>query len=244
MTQTQMRKTKQGPALLLFDIDGTLLLSGGAGMRAMRRAGEAVFGETFVWDGIEPSGMLDTLIYAEAAALNDFHDHASHHDTFHAVYLEQLAAEFARPELRVEVMPGVLSLLAKLQKRVEEQGDVVLGVLTGNYAGAAAIKLSSAGIDHDWFTIRAFAEDGPDRRSLVAAAMDQYDRQFGHRPDPRRVMVIGDTPKDVDCAKAHGCVALAVATGIYDMATLQATHADHVVEDLSDPGVVLGLLDG
>jgi phosphoglycolate phosphatase len=230
------------PALLLFDLDGTLLTTGGAGMRAMRQAVERLYGRQFNWDGIETAGRLDPLIFADAAQRNGFDDAAQRHDLFHDAYAQGLAGELADENCDVRVMPGVHGLLDMLRHRAATESDVLLGMLTGNYADTAALKLAAADIDPQWFTLTAFGDEGPNRPALVRLAMDRYEQRFSAAVDPRRVIVIGDTPHDVSCAHAHGCVAFAVATGRHSVEQLDAAGADHVVADLSDPQPLLAAI--
>jgi phosphoglycolate phosphatase len=221
--------------LVLFDVDGTLLLTGGAGMRAMRRVAAELFGETFRWEGIVVSGHLDPLIFAEAAALNGITDHSLHHESFRRRYLEELRLELERGREAIRIMPGILETLTELRTtRV-----ATLGLLTGNYAEAIPLKLSAIGVDPRWFEITALGDDASTRRDLAALAIEKYARQVGGTIDPRRVIVVGDTPRDIDCAHAHGCFAFAVATGSYDEAALAAAGADRVVRDLGDPSPLL-----
>ncbi len=231
------------PILLLFDIDGTLLLTHGAGMRAMRRAARILFGDHWSWDRVNYAGHLDTLIFRDAATLNGLHDHDAHHDRFRSRYIEELRSELRAQGTIVHAMPGILDLLGRLRQRERERGDIVLGLLTGNYTAAVPLKLSAVGIDPDWFSLTAFAEEAPDRPGLVAVALRKYAQRFGASADPRRVVVIGDTPRDIHCAKAHRCVAFTVATGDSSLEALRLAGADHALPDLSDPTALLRLLD-
>lgn len=231
-----------GPYLLLFDVDGTLLLCGGAGGRAMETVGRRMFHPGFTAKDHPTAGMLDHAIFAELMAINEVTVEHDHHDRFRSAYLEELEAELRRTRDRCRVLPGVMDLLSQLRKRAEADGDVVLGLLTGNYSGAIPIKFAAAGIDESWFEVTAFAEDGLQRADLVAAAMHRYEVLLGQTVDPKHVIVIGDTPRDVACAKAHGCVAYAVATGRYSVETLRASGADVVSVDLSDASPLWSLL--
>ena len=217
--------------LVLFDVDGTLLLTGGAGMRAMKAVAVELFGETFRWDGIVVSGHLDPLIFAEAAALNGIAEAARHHQRFRARYLERLPIELALSGAQVRIMPGIQESLAWLRKT----GVATLGLLTGNYPEAIPLKLATIGVDPAWFEITAFGDEGDDRRALVALAIAKYERLIGTAVEAAYVVIVGDTPRDVDCAHAHGCVAFAVATGGYGVEELKAAGADVVVGDLGDP---------
>ena len=230
--------TTPAKPLVLFDVDGTLLLTAGAGMRAMKRAAAELFGEAFRWDGIVTAGHLDPLIFAEAAVLNAIADHETHHATFRSRYLGALADELERGRHAVRAMPGIHRALERL--RTENRATV--GLLTGNYPEAIPLKFGFVGIEPSWFEITAFADDAPTRAGLVEVAIAKHAKRSGQPVDPRRVMIVGDTPRDVDCAHAHGCYAFGVATGGYDIAALRAAGADRVVADLDDPAPLFEVL--
>lgn len=221
--------------LLLFDVDGTLLKTGGAGMRAMRVVAQRLFGEGFRWEGIEVSGHLDPLIFAELAVINGLDDDPTHHQQFRDHYLEQLAFELATDGADVRALGGVHDTLAVLRERADREGDVALGLLTGNYTRAVPIKLGAVGIDPAWFEVTAFGDEANNRAGLVELAMAKHASVTGRDTNPDRVIVIGDTPRDVTCAHTHGCVAFAVATGPYSVDQLRQAGADVVVADLTDP---------
>jgi len=224
--------------LLLFDLDGTLLLTHGAGMRAMTRAAAGLLGDHYSFDGVTIGGGLDPWLYHEAARLRGIDNAAEHHETFREIYARELAAELARDDPPSRVLPGVLDLLAHLRRR----DDVVLGLLTGNYAHTGPIKLRHVGIEPDWFAVHAWGDEAPDRPALIPLARDRCRAVAGHAPQGSDVIVIGDTPRDIDCAHRHGCVAFAVATGPHSTLELTEAGAEHVVEDLSDPAPLLSLL--
>lgn len=226
--------------LLLFDIDGTLISTQGAGMRAMQRAGAELFGETFSFEGVTAAGGLDPLILVAAAercgvALADHH-----HATFMQAYCRLLPDELAASGAQVRVMPGVVDLLNTLR----DDHRVTLGVLTGNYGVTARLKLCAAGIDPNVFVIHAFGDEAPDRPSLVPLAMRRFEALHGRAIAPRDVVVIGDTPRDVHAAATHGCQSVAVATGPYGLAALRATGADMVLADLSDAAALREMIGG
>jgi phosphoglycolate phosphatase len=230
--------------LLLFDVDGTLLLSGGAGMRAMAAVTADLFGEQFTWDGVEAAGGLDPLLFAEALRNNRIAHDPLDEPRFREKYLARLPRELEANRGKVRAMPGIHRLLAMLHERAQREGDVVLGLLTGNYSLAVPIKLAAIGVDPSWFTIAACGEHAPSRPGLVEHALAAFRQRYGHAIDPQRVIVIGDTPRDVHCAKTHGCFAFAVATSRYSVQTLRDAGADLAVADLSDPSPLLALLDG
>ncbi|HMI83472.1 MAG TPA: HAD family hydrolase [Polyangiaceae bacterium] len=229
-----MRRT-----LLLWDIDGTLLLTDGAGMRGMARAGRKLYGDAFRWDGVTASGRLDPLILEDALTRNRLTASDDGHRIFHDAYLAELALELELVRERARAMPGVHDLIAALRERSARQNDVVQGLVTGNYARAAPLKLRACGFDPAWFEIGAFGDEGRTRPDLVALALRRCHERLGWAPDPEDVLVIGDTPLDIECAHAHGCVAFAVATGRHGVDELRAAGADVVVRDLSDPRPLL-----
>jgi phosphoglycolate phosphatase len=228
--------------LLLWDIDGTLLLTDGAGMRGMARAGRKLYGDSFRWEGISASGRLDPLILEDALERNGLAPSDDGHRQFHDVYLEELAIELELVKERARAMPGVKAAIMALRERARTSNDVVQGLVTGNYVRAAPLKLRACGFDPEWFDIGAFGDEGRTRPDLVALALTRCHQRFAWRPDPKRVVVIGDTPLDIDCAHAHGCIAFAVATGRHRANELRAAGADIVVEDLSDPAPLFELL--
>lgn len=228
--------------LLLFDIDGTLMLSGGAGMRAMHLTAAEMFGEQFSWDGIDPSGKLDPAIFAEAVALNGMNDAEQHLEQFRNRYLELLQEQLRQGRQNVRIMPGILQLIESLRCREVHAGDVTLGLLTGNYAEAVPIKLAAIELETSWFTVTAFGDEAPTRSALVQLAIRRFEQQTGHQPDPRSVIVIGDTPRDIRCAHANRCIAFTVATGNHSVDQLRQAGADYTVENLADPQPLLSLL--
>lgn len=231
--------------LLLFDIDGTLITTSGAGVRAMKTVGAKLFGDTFSFEGVIFGGGLDPALFAEAARLSRHTPTDQDFQSFHQAYLVELEAELARTGAGVVAMPGILALLELLRAdyaHANGSPPAMLGLLTGNFSKAVPLKLSAAAIDHNWFTITAFGDEAKTRPGLTELAMHRYHHHTGAPADPTRVVVIGDTPRDVNCAKAHGCVAFAVATGTYSQDELAAAGADVVVADFTDPAPLLDLL--
>lgn len=226
------------PKVVLFDIDGTLVLTGGAGIRAMNRAGESVFGARDMLDGIHVAGRTDWGILHEAlerigAALQD-----DLFARFRDVYSSHLREEILQPGRGTKgVMPGVSDLLPVLQSRA----DVFLGLLTGNFEEGARIKLEHFDLWR-YFKCGAFGEDAADRNALVPFALERARGCGIGEVAYDDVLVIGDTPHDVACAKAVGAVPVAVATGSYSVEQLRETGAPVVLKDLSDTDSVLRLL--
>lgn len=228
--------------LVLFDIDGTLMITKGAGSRCLRHAGKQVFGDGFEWAQVTV-GTLDPQIFRELAKHNGVKDPGASAQQFADAYLAQLEAELARIGDDITIMPGIVSLLETLESRTGPAGDITLGLLTGNFAKAAELKLDAANLRKERFVVNAFAEDGQTRNDLPAVAMQRYEQVHGEPALRARVVVIGDTPRDVACAHAHGCVAVAVATGRYGLDQLRAAEPDLLLPDLADPAPLLELLD-
>jgi phosphoglycolate phosphatase len=228
--------------LLLFDVDLTLVDARGAGQVAMRTAGEQVCGEGFSFEGISFGGRLDPLIFADATVNCQATDTAKKHDEFRDVYTRELHRLIHEAGHIIDALPGIPGLIKLLRDRATTKGDVILGLLTGNYAETAKLKIEAAGLQRDWFTMGCFGDEAKSRPGLTELALRRYQQMTQTQPDPTRVIVIGDTQHDVDCAKAHGCTAFAVATGRTPADELHAAGADVVVDDLTDPGPLLNLL--
>ncbi len=225
--------------LLLFDLDGTLLLTDGAGVRAMERAGRRVLGERFTLEGLTIAGGMDPLIYAEAAARTGVKDAHLRHESFRRLYLDELRVELAANGHRARVMPGIVELLDRLA------GDprVLVGMLTGNYAAAVPLKLGAVGLGLERFAVAAFGDDAATREALVDVALRRATLRIGRSLSRADVIVIGDTPADVRCAAVNGCGLLAVATGKYTADELRRAGAEVAVENLSDPSPLLRMID-
>jgi len=226
------------PVLLLFDIDGTLVLTGRAGARAMSATFESLFGVPDAFAGVPMGGRTDSSLLSEAFDRWNLDDTPDHHERFRTAYLPALATEIAAPGTGTKaVMPGVRALLDVLRP----QASVHLALLTGNYHGAAAIKLGHFGL-WDYFAFGAFADDGPDRNQLVPVAQARALSCGVPGEACARVVVIGDTPHDIACAAAGGARSVAVATGGHSRAELTDAGADVVLDDLSDTEAVVRLL--
>lgn len=227
------------PTLLLFDIDGTLLDTGGIGRRVMRAIAEREFSGELNFEPIRFGGMLDPDIFAQAAHHGGLAHAHTHHQRFHDAYLPALNLELRALAPGQTLLPGIRSLLDLL---MAEPARSALGMVTGNYPGAADLKLRHAGIDPAAFRFTGFGDQAPTRAGLVVRAMQQYAAAYGTPADPQRTIVIGDTPRDIDCAKDNGCVAFGVATGRASAEELREHGADIVVENLLDPEPLLALI--
>ena len=220
--------------VLLFDIDGTLVLSGGAGARAMSRAFEAVFGVPEALTGISMNGRTDTWIVTQLSARHGIATDADSLRRFHDSYVSLLAEEIQQPGPRKGVMPGVPALLEALSRR----DDVYVALLTGNFEAGARIKLDYFDLWR-YFGGGAFGDNAPERNPLLPKALSAIQARGCPSVHPSDVIVIGDTPHDVAVAVAHRARSIAVATGGHDMAELGESGADCVLPDLSDVDAVL-----
>jgi phosphoglycolate phosphatase len=215
--------------LLLFDIDGTLVLTGGAGSRAMSLAFEELFAVADAFFGMPMPGRTDTWLLSDACVLHGIPRDSPHLVRFPDVYLRHLAIELEKPGPRKGPMPGVRKLLTELSTR----DDVYLALLTGNYETAARLKLEYFDLWR-YFHCGAFGDNAPDRNGLVPRAVQRVAACGGPSIAASDAIVIGDTPLDVACAAAAGARSIAVATGNYNVEQLRVAGADVVFEDLSD----------
>lgn len=220
--------------LLLFDIDGTLLTTGGAGERGFGEAFHEAFGIHDDLATINFAGATDTLITRMLFDKHGLPETPGNHARFKTAYLPRLAANVSL--LPGRVMPGIVELLPALRERPEE---FALGLLTGNYEAAARIKLERYGLAA-FFPFGAFADDSHDRDLLGPVALRRARERFGSRAfaDPARdVLILGDTPRDIACARACGARVLAVATGRHPREDLAGYSPDFLFDTLADPGV-------
>jgi len=226
--------------LLLFDIDGTLMLSGGAGFRAIDRVFEESHGIGRATRGIVPDGKTDPMIFREVVDRHGLAGggHSVSLGRLRERYAQIMAEEMAASPARL--MPGVEMLL----ERLNADAGVALGLLTGNFEETARIKLRRFGLDR-FFGFGAFGSDDGDRRLLPAKAVERAERRLGAPLGlGPHVVIIGDTPRDVECALVNRATAVAVATGRYSTAQLRDAGATVVFEDFSDTEAVVSTLTG
>ena len=213
--------------LLLFDIDGTLI-SGGPAKEAFHEGLMAAYGTVGDIEGVPFSGKTDRQIAREllrGGGLTDGEIDAGM-DTLISTYLAGLEARL--PSSPVTVLPGVFELM----DRLAALEDVALGLVTGNVEGGARLKLSGDGLDRH-FRIGAYGSDSEHRDDLPGIALERARAAWDVDFAADRVVVIGDTPADVQCGKAHGLRTMAVATGNFALEDLYQTGADTVVPDFS-----------
>jgi phosphoglycolate phosphatase-like HAD superfamily hydrolase len=227
--------------LLLFDIDGTLISGDGSARRAFEGALVEVFGSSGD-PAVRFDGKTDPQIARELMRGAGFDDAAIDARLGAVVegYLERLRREVAEDRGRFERLPGVAELLDALEPR----DDVVLGLLTGNVAGGAAVKLAAAGIDRARFRVNAFGCDHEHRPELPRVAQRRARELLGLDLVGESIVVIGDTPADVGCARSVNARTLAVATGRYSVDELAEHAPTAVVRDLTDTDAVVAELLG
>lgn len=227
--------------LVLFDIDGTLLLSDGAGRRAIMRALDEVYGATGPRD-YHFDGKTDPQIVRELmrlAGLDDKRIDAGMKALF-ARYVECLHQELRSPNHRPCALPGVPALLDAL----EDEIDVTIGLLTGNLRQGAEAKLEAVGLDTDRFRVGAYGSDHEKRPELPAVALARAKAELGLEFAGAHVVVIGDTPADMTCGKGVGARAIGVATGRFSVADLTDHGPMAVFEDLTDTQSVVRAIVG
>lgn len=229
--------TERPVRLVLFDIDGTILRSNGAGRRAMLAALREVFGAAGPEDH-RYDGKTDPQIVREVMRLEGHHDaHIDERmDALMSLYLVQLERELQHT--RTLVHPGIFELLDAL----EERHDTILGLLTGNLREGAYAKLRAAGIDPDRFRVGAFGSDHEHRPELPAVARQRAHVELGVELDGEHLVVIGDTPADIECGRSLGVRAIGVATGAYSVDELRQHRPHAVFETLADTDRVVSAI--
>ena len=221
--------------LFLFDIDGTLIASGGAGEYSMRLAVHDMFGVENGLQGVEIAGRTDRLITRNVFKKFNQEWNVEKATKFLDLYLGHLAEELPRRNGRL--LPGILPLLQKLKANPH----IALALLTGNLERGAKIKLSHYGV-WEFFEFGAFADDSHDRNQLGPFAQARAHKRYGVEFPPERTFVLGDTPHDVECGRAINAKTVAIATGGLTREQLAACNPDFLFDDLSDVDSFLATL--
>lgn len=214
--------------LILWDIDGTIIASVGAGVRAMERGFLKQFGLACDLGTIDWAGRTDTWITSEVLRHNNLPDSPENIQAYVAAYLSMLPIELANGP-QGEVLPGVSELLETLH----DHDGVAQGLLTGNMREGARHKLSHYQV-WDYFQFGAFANDSARRNDLGPHAQRRAKELHGVEFAPEKTFIIGDTPHDIECGKVIGAQTIAVATGGYTYDQLAAHHPTALFADLSD----------
>jgi len=221
--------------LLLFDIDGTLIHSAGAGVESLRHTLIERFQIEDNLADIEIAGMTDSGIVMSILNKHRIPGTNENVAAFLDTYVHFLALELPR---RVgKLLPGVVELLEKLKARPQ----LVLALLTGNVSRGAQLKLEHYGVWH-FFEFGAFADDHHDRNQLGPFAQARAQKKHGYQFRADQIDVIGDTPRDIACGKAFGARTIAIATGSWPREQLAAHHPDFLFDDLSNVDEVINVL--
>ncbi|MCY4145102.1 MAG: haloacid dehalogenase-like hydrolase [Chloroflexi bacterium] len=216
--------------LVLFDIDGTLLISQGIGREAKRRAMTERFGTIGDLDNYDFGGQTDWGILAALLAPHGYSsaDIGTEILQYQAAMARHMNA--VRASYRADALPDALELLAALRARA----DVLLGIVSGNTRATAQIKLEMAGFDPAHFPIGAYGHESPRRADLTRLALRRAQQQARQAFAPRDIFVIGDTPADIQAARAIDAVAVAVETGYAPRESLVASQPDFLLADLRE----------
>jgi phosphoglycolate phosphatase len=227
--------TKDQKRLLLFDIDSTLVNTGGAGVMSLRKIVQQRYGVADDLHDIEIAGKTDRAIIHDI--LRKYHKATTEENiaAFGRAYIEGLGDELTR--CRGRVLPGIRELLNHLQS----QPHIVLALLTGNLKRGAELKLAHYGL-WNFFEFGAFADDHHDRNELGAFAHRRAREKHGHDFDSADIDVIGDTGHDIACGKAFGARTIAVATGGWSRERLQSCAPDFFFDDFADVENVIATL--
>src|SRR5262245_708416 len=218
----------------LFDIDGTLIHTRGAGMAALREGLRVAFGVADPTDQVAVHGRTDRGITRDLFRHHGIDDKEEHWERFRDAYLQVLPGTLAsRPGT---ILPGIVALLDILASR----DDVAIGLLTGNTREGARLKLAHYGLDK-YFGFGGFGDEHLERDDVAREALAAVTARLNGAVDLERLWVIGDTPTDVSCGRAIGARVIAVATGNHTHAELAAAGPDHLATDFADPAPVLAL---
>jgi phosphoglycolate phosphatase len=217
------------PPAILFDVDGCLISTGGAGARSWRHAFEALHGVPADIGAFTEAGMTDPEVgrrtFTRVIGREPTDGEMAR---LLGAYLDRLGTEVAQsPDYRV--MPGVTTLLPRLVN-----SGIPLGIVSGALEAASHIKLARADLNR-FFCFGGYGSDSRDRGELTRVAIARAGGIQGHTLDPTRVLVIGDTPRDIEAAHAAGAIAVGVATGKYTVAALHSAGADHALPTLETP---------
>jgi phosphoglycolate phosphatase len=222
--------------ICFFDIDGTLVSTAGAGQAAFVVTLDKDFGiASASSQGVAFAGRSDRAIASDIMALHGLDPTPQMWQRFREAYVRRLAEVL--PVYQGRVLPGVAALLESLSAR----GDTALGLITGNVQRAAQHKLRHYGL-WDWFPFGGFGDEHLDRNDIAAAALVAARTHLNGTPH-RALVVIGDTPNDVRCARSIGARCVAVPTGKTPIDLLRAAEPDVLVETLEDAAPILRLFD-
>ncbi|MEX2203367.1 MAG: HAD family hydrolase [Actinomycetota bacterium] len=217
------------PLAILFDIDGTLISTGGAGSRSWRWAFERLFAVPADIARFSEVGMTDPQVARSVfSALLRRAPEDKELGRLLAAYLDRLPTE-VEGSAEYRILGGVEELLPRLCRT-----GFLLGITTGTIEAAAHIKLARSDLNR-FFCFGGYGSDSDDRAGLTGVAIQRAGRILGRPLDPRQVVVVGDTPLDIEAARSNGAISVGVATGNYGEGELKEAGADHVLASLGDP---------
>jgi phosphoglycolate phosphatase len=225
------------PTVALFDIDGTLIVTGGTGRRSVSRAFSKMYGRADACDSFGFDGMTDRLIARMGLEAIGVEATPEAIDGWLSEYLLALADEVTRAdEASFRLLPGMQEAIAAAQG-----ANMAVGLGTGNVREGARIKLERVGVHHH-FRFGGFGCDAEARPDVIRTGAERGAEQLGVPLSACRVVVIGDTPRDVDAAQAIGAECIGVATGRYTVLDLQSAGAGHVFADFTGQAPLSALL--
>lgn len=212
--------------LVLFDIDGTLIDSGDASVIALNNVFRSLYEIAEAFISVRMDGKTDKQIIKEGLTANGLLIDDDDIPSIIANYLINLKKEINND--RKHLKPGVRELLIRLG----QMDDFHLGLLTGNIESGARLKLDAFDLNR-YFPFGAFGSDHEDRNQLLPIAIDKFSKRTGQDIRFEDCIVVGDTPKDVECSRPYGAISVAVTTGIYSSEQLTAAGADYILQDLT-----------
>lgn len=226
------------PKLLLFDIDGTLIRTNGAGRETIRFALEQLFGTAGPIDTYKFSGKTDPRIILDllTAAGIEKEKVAAQLPAIYELMAQKGQEIFGRSDIRP--CPGIPELL----EAIRQQENTVLGILTGNAHLTAPLKLAAAGINPDHFLVGAYGSEAIDRNKLPKIGMTRASQLTGHAFNGQNTVIIGDSPADIRCARAGKSKSVAVATGWHSIEELAQFQPDYLFDTLNDTEEILRVL--
>ena len=226
---TKTTRVASTPLAVLFDVDGCLITTGGAGTKSWRYAFDRLHGIPADIGQFTEAGMTDPDVGRQTFIRVIGRDPTEHEmGRLLGAYLERLTVGVDQ-SAGYRVMPGVETLLPQLV-----DAGLLLGIVSGALEAAVHIKLGRAGLNR-YFAVGGYGSDSADRAELTRIAITRCGRLHGHALDPARVIVVGDTPRDIEAGRAVGAVTVGVATGRYSMQQLEAAGADVALPTLESP---------
>ena len=221
--------------LILFDVDGTLLRSRGVGLKSMKEAIEQLHEVSVDPRVLNTGGRLDNHLFRELLELGGLASDSATIGELSRAYVQRMKHHFSQDSWS-NPLPGGRELV----QAVHEDETLCGALLTGNIEETCWLKLEDAGYDRQWFEFGVYGNEGEHRRDLPVIAMQRYQTMHHRSIRPEDVVVIGDTPHDVDCARHSGCRSVGVATGMSSTEELLQSQASLVVDELTDLESLLG----